>query len=311
MQAAPFYDDIANGPEGGSAHWLKTQDGVRIRVGHWPKADAKGTVLIFPGRTEFIEKYGMTAKAMHDHGFASLAIDWRGQGLADRLVEPPAIGHGGDFADYQHDVAATLSHAKALGLPEPYYMIAHSMGGCIGLRTLMDGSPFRAVMFSAPMWGVIISAPLRPVAWGLSAISMQFGFDHKLAPSQVLESYVARTEFSENTLTNDAPTWALLQEQLRRYPALGLGGPSMRWIYQSLSEMRDLHRMPSPDIPALAYLGSDEAIVDAKRIHDRMRRWRQGTLHVIDGGKHEMLMDAPQLRDTIHAQTAAFFVEHT
>ncbi len=57
MQTAPLYNDISGGPEGGVAHWLTTSDGLRIRVGLWNMADAKGTVLIFPGRTEFVEKY--------------------------------------------------------------------------------------------------------------------------------------------------------------------------------------------------------------------------------------------------------------
>ena len=87
MERAPLYHDIANGPEGGSAHWLSTSDGVRIRAGYWPEDDAKGTILIFPGRTEFVEKYGMTAKAFQTFGYASLAIDWRGQGIGSRLLD--------------------------------------------------------------------------------------------------------------------------------------------------------------------------------------------------------------------------------
>ena len=63
LSPAPFFSDIAHGPAGGAAHWTQTSDGMRVRVGHWNKAAAKGTVLIFPGRTEFIEKYGQVAQA--------------------------------------------------------------------------------------------------------------------------------------------------------------------------------------------------------------------------------------------------------
>ncbi|MEM9785754.1 MAG: alpha/beta hydrolase [Pseudomonadota bacterium] len=310
MEPAPYYSDIAGGPDGGAAHWLKTSDGLRIRVGHWTIPNAKGTILIFPGRTEFVEKYGRAAKAFADRGYASLAIDWRGQGIADRMTPNRAIGHVGHFADYQQDVAATLAHAAALDLPKPYFLIGHSMGGCIGLRSLMNGLDVNAAMFSAPMWGVQISPALRPFAWGLSAVSKPLGFDQALAPGQFEESYVMRTTLDENSLTGDAEMFDMLQEQLNKYPDLGLGGPSLRWVNMSLREMLQLSTMQSPKVPCITFLGTEEAIVDPARIRDRMGKWPGGTLRVIDGGRHEMLMDTPAMRNTIFDETAALFDAH-
>ena len=130
---APLYDDVAGGPPGGSALWLTCSDGVRIRVGFWrPEAAAHGTVLLFPGRTEYIEKYGPAAADLAERGFAMLAIDWRGQGVADRVTDDPQVGHVAHFPDYQRDVAAALETAVQLDLPRPFHLLAHSMGGCIG-----------------------------------------------------------------------------------------------------------------------------------------------------------------------------------
>ncbi|MEL6684599.1 MAG: alpha/beta hydrolase [Pseudomonadota bacterium] len=307
MEAAPLYEEIAHGPAGGVAHWLNTSDGLRIRVGHWPLAHAKGTILIFPGRTEFVEKYGMSAQAFQDRGYASLAIDWRGQGIADRMTPNRAIGHVGEFADYQYDVAATVAYAEKVGLPRPYFLLAHSMGGCIGLRALHEGLDVEAAMFSAPMWGVQMSAALRPLAWGLSTVSTPLGFDKTIAPGQVEEGYALRCDFAENTLTNDPAMWEMFGDQLRKHPDLGLGGPSLRWLNTSLREMHRLSTLPSPRVPCLTYLGTDEVIVDPFRIRARMKDWPDGTLRVIKGGKHEMLMDLPQMRDMIFDETAAFF----
>jgi len=307
LDAAPLYEEIAGGPAGGAAHWLTTSDGMRIRAGHWNSANAKGTVLIFPGRTEFVEKYGATAKALQERGYASLAIDWRGQGIADRMTPNRAIGYVGEFADYQHDVAATLAYAEEIGLPRPYFLLGHSMGGCIGLRSLNEGLDVAAVMFSAPMWGVQMAAPLRPVAWGLSAVSTPLGFDQTLAPGQLEEGYALRASFEENTLTNDPDMWALFGKQLQLHPDLGLGGPSLRWLNASLREMHRLSSTPSPRLPCMTYLGTDEAIVDPFRIRARMKNWPDGVLRVIEGGKHEMLMDTPELRTKIFDETAAFF----
>ncbi|SFS04421.1 alpha/beta hydrolase [Yoonia litorea] len=307
METAPLFDEIAAGPDGGAAHWLTTDDGVRIRVGHWPLSNAKGTVLIFPGRTEFVEKYGVTAKTLQAAGYASLAVDWRGQGIADRLLDDRMIGHVGKFTDYQHDVRATIRHAEALGLPRPYFLIAHSMGGCIGLRALREGLDVKAVMFSAPMWGVAMAPLIRPSAWVMSSLAMKLGFDEKLTPGQSTESYVLREEFENNTLTNDPQMWELFKKQLIAHPDLGLGGPSLRWVNLSLIEMRRLSRLPSPPVPSLTYLGTGELIVSSDRIKNRMAGWKDGKLRVIEGGLHEMLMDKPELRDMIMAETVAHF----
>ena len=307
MEKAPLFDDIAEGPSGGAAHWLTTSDGLRIRVGHWKKADAKGTILIFPGRTEFVEKYGATARALHDRGYATLAIDWRGQGIADRLLPNRAIGHVGHFTDYQMDVAAVMAHAKALDLPRPYFLIGHSMGGCIGLRALINGLDVKAAMFSAPMWGIQMSTALRPVAWGLSAVSTPLGFDQSLAPGQFEQSYVLRVDFDGNTLTNDPTMFTKMRKQLIAHPDLALGGPSLRWLNTSLREMHNLSLAPTPDIPCITFLGSNEAIVDPVRIQQRMRDWPGGALHTLANGRHEMMMDAPRIRKTMFDQTAALF----
>jgi lysophospholipase len=307
MDVAPLFDDIAQGPQGGAAHWLKTSDGLRIRVGHWHPADAKGTVLILPGRTEFIEKYGRTATALADRGYASLAIDWRGQGLADRMTPNRAIGHVGHFTDYQKDMDAVLAHAAALDLPRPYFMIGHSMGGCIGLRSLIQGCDIKAVMFSSPMWGVQMAPALRPVAWGLSAISTSLGFDQALAPGQFEQSYVLRTTLEENTLTGDAAMFDALRGQLNAHPDLALGGPSLRWLNKSLNEMHNLSLLPAPDLPCITFLGSKEAIVDPIRIQERMGKWPNGTLRVIKDGRHEMMMDSPETQNSIFDETTALF----
>ena len=114
LSPAPLHNDLARGPAGASGHWVQTRDGVRLRLGAW-RNGAKGTVLIFPGRTEYIEKYGGAAAALAHAGYTSLAIDWRGQGLSDRLLSNRLIGHVHRFSDYQQDVQTLLAAAKIIG----------------------------------------------------------------------------------------------------------------------------------------------------------------------------------------------------
>lgn len=300
MTPAPFYHDVAGGPEHAQAHWVETADKLTIRLAHWRHDGAKGTVLLFPGRTEFIEKYGLAAGEFAQRGYAMVAVDWRGQGLADRMLDDRAIGHVRDFADYQLDVAETIKYARDVGMPEPFYLLGHSMGGCIGLRALNEGLDVKAAAFSAPMWGVGLAPHVRSVAWIVSTISKPLGFSGILAPSQSTENYLLRTTLEENGLTNDATMFGFLKRQITEHPELGLAGPSLRWLNESLREMRRMAEQPSPNVPCITYLGSDEEIVDPVRIRERMAKWPNGTLVEIPTGRHEMLMDAPAMRETLY-----------
>ncbi len=310
MLDAPYFDAHINAPVDGTCHWVKTRDGLRIRLGHWTGKGARGTVLLFPGRTEYIEKYGHVAGEMLARGYATLTIDWRGQGIADRLNPDRLLGHVGKFTDYQHDVAAMVDHARALGLPEPFYLLAHSMGGCIGLRSIYQGLPVRAAAFTAPMWGIKMATHLRPTAWILSTLSRPLGLADRFAPGQDGNTYVLKTAFAENTLTSDPDMFDLMQSQLREHPDLTIGGPSLRWLNEALREMRGLAARPSPDMPCVTWLGSEEQIVDSRRVHARMAKWPQGTLHLLPQARHEVLMEKPAIRNCVFDGAAALFDAH-
>ncbi len=292
---APFYADVADGPAGAAAFWLRAADGVRIRIGIW-RDGARGSVLLFPGRTEYVEKYGRLAGELAAHGYATLAIDWRGQGLADRLGPDRDVGHVRRFADFQLDVDAVIAAARQLGLPEPLYLMAHSMGGCIGLRALMRGLPVQAAAFSAPMWGIGIRPAMRPAAWGLTTAARLTGFATRYAPGTGPGTYVRDAGFADNVLTTDPDMFAYMKEQVTAHPDLALGGPSMSWLNEALREMRRLRAAPLPDHPTLVALGSRERVVDGAAVRAVMQRWKSATFMIIEGSEHEIIMETPAIR---------------
>ncbi len=310
MTPAPFYADIAEGPDSGAAWWLTTRDGVRIRMGHWPGGD-RGTVLIFPGRTEMVEKYGRTAAQLVARGYCPVAIDWRGQGIADRLTDNPHVGHADRFSDYQLDVAAVLKGLGKMASPKPYFLIGHSMGGAIGLRALARGLNVRAACFSAPMWGIRISALKRPQAWMAARLAIKLGYADRYIPGTYAECYVATTPFEGNELTTDPDMFDYMKRQLAARPELSLGGASLGWLYEALTECRRFRDMALPDMPVLAWLGSDERIVNPPCIHRLMARWPGARLKMLDGARHEPLFEAPDIRNRVLDETCAFFAAHS
>lgn len=304
MTEAPVLDGA-----GGFARWLTTSDGVRIRAVVWPCEAARGTVLILPGRTEHAEKYAGVAADLGSAGYASAAVDWRGQGLADRLLADGRKGHVGHFSEYQLDLAAFRTAVRAEGLPTPTFMLAHSMGGCIGLRALVDGLQVAAAAFSAPMWGIKVPGDQGMLFAKAFKAAATAGLRARYAPPPASGPvcYLETAPFAGNSLTGDEATWNRVQAMLRADPRLCIAGPTIGWLAEAMAECRALGRLPAPQVPCVTGLGSEERIVDPAAIEARMGTWPAGVLHRVAGGRHELLMESPALRTAFLARIIALF----
>ena len=287
---SPLYHSIAEGPPNGTAAWLRTSDKVRVRVAHWAAQNPRGTVFLFPGRTEYIEKYGRTAGICCDLNFDMLAIDWRGQGLSDRLINDPKVGHVENFFQYQSDLDAVVAFAKAKTLPKPWCIMAHSMGGAIALRALHRDLDFKAAAFTGPMWGILVPTLLSPFRKVITKIGISFGLGQRHPPSTSDQCYTFVTEFQDNTLTPDPDMWAHMKKQVTKHPDLQLAGPSFIWADAAFREIEALQQMSPPKTPALCFLGDEERIIDPKKVRMLMERWATARLINVPGAKHEILM---------------------
>jgi lysophospholipase len=288
MNRAPLEFEVSEAPPSGEAFWCDTSDGLRLRIGFWRRQESnKGSILIFPGRTEYIEKYGRTIRELTDRGYSLLVIDWRGQGLSDRLSSDRRMGHIRSFDDYQKDVDAMMSAAETLRLSKPWHLFGHSMGATIGLRALGAGLGVRACAFTAPMWDIALpptkKSIARPLAWGFQA----FGIGERYAPGSDGSSYVLK---KASTLEDRQ-----------------IGGPSMGWLYQTLREASALTRIASPNTPCLTLVGSDDVVVDLERVKNRMAHWSRGTLVAFDGARHDLQSEVPAIRNDVFARIDKLF----
>lgn len=294
MDPAPLHTELDAMPDGGQAVWRQCGDGTRIRVATWQGAGDK-TVLIFPGRTEFIEKYGDVTARLLDRGFSVASVDWRGQGLADRHPTNRQLGWVEQFSDYQLDVAEMLGTVADAGLPVPFAMIAHSMGGAIGLRALLRDLPVEKAVFSAPMWGILVAPHLRPLAAIVAGVGPKVGLGERFVPQGNDLNYVQYQPFEGNLLTNDPARYAIMQSHLAEQPDMGLGAPSIHWYAEARRECRRLCAEAPAKQDCLTLLGTSEGIVDATAVHAVMDKWPNGRLSLIDGAQHEVLMEEPHV----------------
>ncbi len=293
MENAPLYQDVAEAPEGGRAFFVRTADDTRIRFALWG-GGTKGLAVVMPGRTECLEKYGRMAGQLLERGYSALIIDWRGQGLSDRLNNSTAVGHVERFEDYQTDLSAVLAHAEVTAIDGPRIMFAHSMGGCIGLRALLSSSVFKAAVFSAPMWGLNLPGANKFLAPVLANVGVALGLGKKTLAGQPKGFYLTREPFEGNNLTHDRDHWDYMREQIIKHPALALGTPSFKWLKGALGEFKYFDNVEMPTLPTLVFVGGDESVVSPAAIRKHSQRFSNGSLVKISGGRHETWMETPE-----------------
>lgn len=113
----------------------------------------KGSVICLPGLSEFSEKYIETAKFFNVQGYNFFVIDWAFQGRSTRLDSNPNKRHSHGYETDVSDIDYFLT--KVIKTNTDLYMLAHSMGGHIGLRYLATHNHnFKAASFSTPMLGI-------------------------------------------------------------------------------------------------------------------------------------------------------------
>ncbi len=267
-----------------------------MRLAYWAAGGSKGTVLLFPGRTEHIEKYGRVVHDLVAEGYAAITIDWRGQGYSDRLTGDRHLGHVGDFKDYQLDVAEMIGAAREADLPQPWYLLSHSMGGSIALRSLIEGIPVRRAVFSAPMWGLRLPYSMRILPFVLPPLFRLIGRHETYTPGTRQTNYVSSAEFHENLLTSDSETFGRLARNARSDPAFAIGGPSIHWVGRAALEGRRLSRLPRPKVPVLTVLGTNEGVVSTDAIHRIHANWPTARIRIVPDARHELMMEAPERR---------------
>jgi lysophospholipase len=148
-------------PSGAVVGTCNGYDGAPLRFARWDatRGPRRGTVCLFEGRGEYIEKYFEVVAELRRRGFAVAVLDWRGQGGSYRALADKSRGHITSFQAYDRDLVRFMKEIVLPDCPPPYVALAHSMGGNILLRHATEaGSWFERMVLCAPM---IAIAPSR------------------------------------------------------------------------------------------------------------------------------------------------------
>src|SRR6202790_3830574 len=277
IPANPVPDDVVTGT-------IKTPDGAELRFARWaPPAGRKGTVCVFTGRSEQIEKYFETVRDLRDRGFAVAMIDWRGQGHSSRRLRNPRKGYVRDFSDYEVDVETFVQQVVLPDCPPPYFALAHSMGGAVMLQVAHAGKRwFDRMVLSAPMIdlpGHRTSLPAR----ALLRVLRLAGLGGSYVPGGG-DALTGTESFINNPLTSDPVRYARNAAIIEEDPTLGLACPTVAWANTAFAAMRGFRASTYPlEIrqPILMLAASNDTIVSTWRIDDGSYHLPAGSLLAI------------------------------
>lgn len=287
-------------PPGGNLKAVLTSDGILLRAVYWRSTARKvrGTVLLLQGRAEFVEKYYETVSDLRRRGFCVVAFDWRGQGESSREVRDAHKGHVGHFRDYRKDIIAIKDEVLVPLMPEPYFCLAHSMGGAIALQGALEGwLPVKRLVAIAPMLSI------RMISWpgGASVLSRllhRLGFGKSYVPSGSPIS-IATKPFENNRLSTDPRRYARNAAAAGEVGAGAVGDPTVAWLasaFRFMRRMRDPSIPPKIDLPTLIIGAGADPVVGTPTIERFAARLRAGHLIVLPGCRHEILTETDAIR---------------
>mgnify|MGYP001595420977 CR=1 FL=1 len=280
----------ANGTEGtfegkaGISIYYKTF--VQSKVG-------SPAILISSGRTEAALKYKEVIYDLYNNGFSIYIHDHRGQGLSGRMTEDPDMGYIDTFQFYIDDMKYFYDEILLSNPHDKKYLIAHSMGGAIGMTYLEENpNDFQAAAFSSPMLGFVPGT--------CSAAKVLVGKTPKYAAGQsVYEDY--KLDFDRNKLTGskiryERMNWAFNDEEQAQ-----LGGATYQWVDKSCKQFKYINSNIDKIItPFILFSAENEKIVNPKAhqyfVESAQKLNKTCEAYTIKNAMHELLIEKDEQR---------------
>ncbi len=270
----------------------KADINIYFKIFKQPKKE-KAAILISSGRTEAAIKYKELIFDLFNNGYSVYIHDHRGQGLSGRMTEDPDMGYVDDFQYYVDDMKFFYDHYLKPDNHKKVFLLAHSMGGAIGL-TYLEQYPndFNAAAFSSPMLG--LKSPI------CGTVKLLVGKEPKYAMGETKYND-NKVAFEENNLTNSKIRYARMIEAFDIEPKAKLGGATYQWINRSCNQFDYLFdNIEKIQTPIILFSAQNDEIIDVRahqKFVDKAKSLnKEGRAYVVENAKHELLIEKDEIR---------------
>jgi lysophospholipase len=235
-------------------------------------------------------------------------MDWRGQGLSDRLLASRDKSHIGHFKVYASDLEALRSQVLEPFCRPPYFALGHSMGGAILLAQARAGrSPFQRLVLSAPMidlYGLRFPHGAR----ALARLLTMFGFGRAYIPGRGSNPYSAQG-FAGNILTSDPVRFDRVAAIAAACPEVTVADPTIAWAnaaFRLMAQFENIEFARRTLTPTLILAAGADRLVDTKAAETFGSALKAGKVVTIPYARHEILMERDSIREQFWAAFDAF-----
>ncbi len=291
-------------------HMFAGHNGEKLRFGTaFPKHTIpRAVIVILPGLKEYCEKYFEVANTFLDKKYAVYIMEWQGQGRSyrhNKKYPQKRISNG-----FHRDVKDLDIFIKDYILPSavhpevgrlPLVMLAHSMGGNIGLRYIKSHpSTFVCAAMTAPMFGIKalkkIPAFLRvSITKALSEFA-----DHSYVPGGGDYKPRRYNKKIKDDYSSDPIRDAVHDAWIEFDSNLKVGDVTYRWLYfaaKTCQIVRDKTFLKSIKLPLLLASAGKENLVDNAAIKRAYHTLPDCSFLELPDSAHEILMERDEIRD--------------
>jgi lysophospholipase len=285
----PFYDQ-------GVSSTFKGVDGFDINY-HTIKRGMKTAIVIIPGRTEPTRKYAEVVWDLRDEKADFFLMDHRGQGYSQRMLTDPHKGYVEKFEHYIDDFDKFLQQQVLNQGYEKIYLIAHSMGGAIGLyHHILKGRTFDKIVAVAPM---------LEVETGSFSHTFTLNYMRFLTVMGLGENYVHGADrgsvdfpFENNEVTHSEARFQMARDLERDNLFLVMGGATNHWVVEALVAGRKISRKKKKlrDVPILMLQAGQDTFVRSRR-QNKVCKLKNCRKVRFEDAKHEIIMESDDIRN--------------
>lgn len=283
----------------------------KIRFGYNVPKNARALIILAQGRTECIEEYFELIRDLNGQGYACAIMDWQGQGESYRFNDDNTRHHSNGFEHDIHDFECFLGQLTDLKLPR--VLVAHSMGGNIMLRYLMDHhADFQCAYLIAPMLGLNPPWLMRYIAPFILKIMTMRGRLDRYAWGQKRWSktlaHIAKYKVSSDPVRREKQPYLF-----EHYPQLQCGGVTWGWLKSSLSSIAILHtksNVATIQTPCHIAIAGRDVVVDNKATKKVVSLVNGASYEVFHKSEHQIHIEKDEIRKKILTSMYQYIEKH-
>ena len=279
-----------------SQGFFNSFDGKKLYYEYFLKQNAKASVVIVHGLSEFTKKFYEIIWYLLSCDYNVFVYDQRGHGRSFRMTKRSDMLHVGNFSHYARDLDLFINEVVLKASSLPIYIYSHSMGGGISALYLAEhNDKVKKAVMSAPLFVPCVGKVSHRVA-KMSALvcSIIFGRKAKFPTSREFNPEIPHREGVDGAFSR----WNYNMDLRRNNKEYQTTPMSNGWVYSSLCLYSQAVKGTKPDkikTPILLISAKNDKVVEVSPQLEFADKCKACSLVSLESASHNMLSAEKQI----------------